>query len=226
MKSRTWTLAVAAIVAVTTFAAPISAQRGRGGGRGEAAAPAGPPTALKLQITEGSTAQYRVQEQLAGIGFPNDAVGATSGVTGTIAINANGTIDSKQSKITVDLTSLKSDQSMRDGYISGNNGLNTKQFPTAEFVPTRAEGMPWPFPSGMQAQAGFRLIGNMTVYGNTSEVTWNVVTTFGKGGVAGRATTQFPFAQFKIPKPTLARIVSVDDIIKLELEFRASVQPM
>lgn len=225
MTSRPWTLAaVAALAAITTFTVPIEAQRGRRGG-GDAA-PAGPPTGLRLEVTEGSKASYRVREQLAGINFPNDAVGTTTNVTGTIVVRADGSIDSAQSKISVDLRTLKSDQDMRDGYISGERGLNTKQFPTAEFVPKRAEGMPWPLPAGRQAQGGFRLIGDMTVYGNTSEVAWNVVATFSPKVMAGRAETEFPFAQFKIPKPSLARIVSVDDNIRLELEFRMAVQPL
>jgi hypothetical protein len=66
----------------------------------------------------------------------------------------------------------------------------------------------------------------MTIYGNTSEVTWNVVATFNPKVVAGRAATEFEFAQFKIPKPQLARLMSVDDTIRLELEFRMAVQPL
>jgi hypothetical protein len=38
--------------------------------------------------------------------------------------------------------------------------------------------------------------------------------------VAGRATTEFPFTKFNIPKPQLARLLSVDDTIRLELELR------
>lgn len=223
MRSRPWMLAAVAAVAVsTTFAVPTAAQRG---GRG-AAAPAGPPTGLKLEITDGSTASYRVREQLAGISFPNDAVGTTSAIEGTIVVREDGTIDSAQSKITVDLRTLKSDQDMRDGYMRGERGLNTEKFPMAEFVPKRAVGMEWPLPSGRQAQGGFQLVGDMTVYGNTSEVTWNVVSTFSPKVIAGRANTEFPFTQFKIPKPSLARIMSVDDTIRLELEFRMTVQPL
>jgi hypothetical protein len=212
----------AALAAGAMLVTPVSAQRGRGGA---AAAPAGPPTAIKLEVMEGSKALYRVREQLAGISFPSDAVGSTSTITGAIVIKADGAIDPAQSKISVDLRTLKSDQDMRDGYMQGDRGLNTKMFPMAEFVPKRAAGMPWPFPGGMQAQAGFQLVGDMTIYGNTSETTWNVVATFGQQ-VAGRATTEFPFTKFSIPKPQLARLMSVDDTIHLELEMRLRRTPM
>jgi hypothetical protein len=60
----------------------------------------------------------------------------------------------------------------------------------------------------------------MTVYGKTEEVTWNVVATFSPQQVAGRAITTFTFEKFGIPKPSLARLMSVDDNINLELELR------
>ena len=198
-----------------------SAQRGRG-----APAPEGPPTAIRLDVAEGSKAGYRVREQLAGIDFPNDAVGSTGDIKGSIVLNADGAIDAAQSKIVVDLRTLKSDQDMRDGYMRGERGLNTAKFPTAEFVPKKTVKMPWPLPSGQQAQAGFQLVGDMTVYGSTSETTWNVVATFNPKQVAARATTEFPFTKFKIPKPSLARIMSVDDTIHLELELRLGRQPL
>ena len=135
-------------------------------------------------------------------------------------------MDGAQSKFTVDLRTLKSDQDQRDGFLRGPRGLNTEKFPLAEFVPRRAVGLPWPFPATAPAQAGFQLVGDMTVYGMTSEVTWNVVATFGNEVVAGRASTDFTFAKFGIPKPTLARLLSVDDNIHLELEFRLKRTPV
>ena len=109
---------------------------------------------------------------------------------------------------------------MRDGFMRGERGLNTAKFPMAEFVAKRAVGMPWPLPSGQQAQTGFQLVGDMTLYGTTSEISWNVVITLNAKQVAGRATTEFPFTKFNIPKPQLARLLSVDDTIDLELELR------
>ena len=72
----------------------------------------------------------------------------------------------------------------------------------------------------MQAQAGFQLVGDMTLHGVTKEATWNVVATFGNELVGGRATTTFDFASYNMTKPSLARLMSVDDKIELEIEFR------
>ncbi len=193
---------------------------GRQGGGRPGVPPPDPTKPAKLEITDGTTARYKVREQLAGISFPSDAVGTTSAVTGTVIVNPDGTIDASRSKLVVDLRTIKSDQQMRDGYVQ-NRTLETEKYPTLEFVPKRAVGLPVPFPSGMGAQAGFQLIGDMTLHGVTSEVTWNVVATFGNDMVAGRATTTFGFAAFKMTKPTLARLMSVDDTIELEIEFKA-----
>jgi polyisoprenoid-binding protein YceI len=186
-------------------------------GQAPAAAPAGPPTAVKLDMADGSTASYRVQEQLAGINFPSEAIGSSPTLTGTIMLKPDGSIDSSQSKLSFDLRTLKSDQDMRDGYIQKRT-LETDKFPTAEFVPTKIQGVPTPLP--VMGQAGIQLTGNLTVHGVTSEVTWNGVTTFSKDGVAGRASTDFMFGTFGLTKPTLARLLSVDDKIHLELVFR------
>jgi polyisoprenoid-binding protein YceI len=146
-------------------------------------------------------------------------------VTGTLVVNPDGSIDATRSKLTVDLRTLKSDQQMRDGYIQKNT-LESEKFPMIEFVPKRATGLPVPIPAGMGAQAGFQLIGDMTLHGVTKEATWNVVATFGNDQVAGRATTTLQFATFNLTKPSLARLMSVDDKIDLEIEFRAKRSAM
>ena len=187
--------------------------------------PPDPTKPHKLEIAEGTKARYKVREQLAGISFPSDAVGTTEAVTGTLVVNPDGSIDATKSKLTVDLRTLKSDQQMRDGYIQRNT-LESEKFPMIEFVPKRATGLPVPMPAGMGAQAGFQLIGDMTMHGVTKEATWNVVATFGNDQVAGRATTTLQFATFNLTKPSLARLMSVDDKIDLEIEFRAKRSAM
>ena len=126
----------------------------------------------------------------------------------------DGSINTAQSKLTIDARTLKSDQDMRDGYIQKRT-LETDKFPTVEFVPKSIQGLPSPLP--MSGQAGVTLVGDMTVHGTTSPVTWTGIVTFSKdGSVAGRASTNFTFATFGLTKPSLARVLSVDDKIQLE----------
>ena len=91
--------------------------------------------------------------------------------------------------------------------------------PLAEFVPTRIQGLPVMIPT--TGQTGFELTGNMTIHGTTKEVTFRGIATFGRDStVAGRATTNFTFSTFGITKPSLARVLSVDDKIQLEMVFK------
>ncbi|MEO8070160.1 MAG: YceI family protein [Acidobacteriota bacterium] len=207
--------------------APQAPAGGVGGPAGGPAAPGGRATAspldatkpVKLELAEGTTARFRVREQLAGVNFPSDAVGTTQSVTGAIVLNADGSLNVPQSKITVDLRTLKTDQEMRDGYVQ-NNTLETAKYPLLEFVPKRIIGLSSPLPSGRGAQAGFQIVGDMTMHGVTTEVTWNMVATFSDTMVAGHGNTTLNFAMFKMTKPSLARLLSVDDKIDLEIEFK------
>jgi polyisoprenoid-binding protein YceI len=188
----------------------------------QAPAPTPAPTPVRLDVgfkleIVNATARYRVQEQLAGINFPSDAVGTTQAVTGTFVLGPGGSVDAAQSKLTVDLRTLKSDQERRDGYLQRAT-LETDKFPFVEFVPRRIVGLPASLPASNQA--GFQLVGDMTLHGVTNEVTWNVVATFADDAVAGRAVTTLTFAPFNLTKPALARLLSVEDKIQLEIEFR------
>jgi polyisoprenoid-binding protein YceI len=196
------------------------------GGRGAAAAPTGPPTASKLDLSEGTRARYRVQENLAGLNVLSDAVGTTEAVTGTILLGADNSINSSQSKLTVDLRTLKSDQELRDGYLQ-RVVLQTDKFPLLEFVPRRAVGLPSPLPAAARPQViGFQLIGDLTLHGVTSEITWSVVGTVTAESVAGRATTTLPFSTYGLSKTAVPLVLSVDDKINLEVEFRCKRTPL
>ena len=197
-------------------AGPPPGQTGGASGKRGPQAPA-KPFPLTLTITEGTDASYRVREQLAGINFPNDAVGTSTAVTGMIVFSKDGSIDSKSSKLTFDLRALKSDQAMRDGFIQRQT-LDTGQYPMAEFVPKTIEGMPNP----LVGQFGFQLTGDMTIHGTTAPVTWQGIATVdtNNGFVAGRATTEFKFETFGLTTPKIARVMSVNDNITLEIELR------
>ena len=202
------TLVTALILTAPLLAQAPNGQRGPGG-PGGAPAPTPPPTAgAKLEIIEGSSASYRVTEQLAGIDFPNDAVGTTDKVSGSIAILPDGSI-APGAKLVVDLRAMTSDQSMRDGYIR-NRTLETEKFPDAVFVPTAVTGVPRMVPSA--GQLGVSLVGSLTIHGVTKVVTFKGIATIDprSSTVAGRALATISFSDFGLPKPTLARLVSVE----------------
>jgi polyisoprenoid-binding protein YceI len=176
------------------------------------AVPASAQTRLELT----GKASYHVREQLARLNFPNDAVGVTD-ASGVLVIRPDGSF-SPDSAISVDLRALKSDEGRRDAWLRENT-LHTDRFPTARFVPKRQQGLALPLPASGTAK--FQLIGDMTLHGVTSELSWNVQANMASGSVSGTATTRFPFARFKITIPKLLGLISVEDDIRLQIDFKA-----
>lgn len=172
--------------------------------------------ATRLEVTSGSKAEYRVREQLARLNFPNDAVGTTESVTGAIVVNADGSF-APESKLTVDMRSLSTDEPKRDGFVRQNT-LETDRYPLAEFVPRRQKGMPMPLPAS--GNATFQLFGDMTLHGVTAEQAWDVAATFAADAMTAKATARFNFAKYKITIPRVFGLLSVDDDIRLELNVR------
>jgi polyisoprenoid-binding protein YceI len=172
---------------------------------------------VRLEVTAGSKATYRVREQLARLNFPNDAVGETGAVTGAIVIRPDGTF-APESKLTVDLRTVKSDEGRRDAFLRENT-LHTDKFPFTEFVPKRHTGMPNPLP--VSGTAKFQLIGDQTIHGTTAEQTWDVVATFAPDLVSATATARFPFAKYGLTQPKVFGLLSVEDDIRLEMVIRA-----
>jgi polyisoprenoid-binding protein YceI len=168
----------------------------------------------------GNTARYRVREQLVGKDLPNDAVGATGGVTGTIAVDSVGGLVAGESRITIDVTGLRSDHARRDGYVQ-RRLLETERFPSVELVPTAVRGLPNPLPAA-SAESGprtFELAGDLTVRGVTRPTTWRVRGEYRAGRVTGTASTAFTFQEFGLTQPRVPVVLSVADTIRLEYDF-------
>jgi polyisoprenoid-binding protein YceI len=171
----------------------------------------------RLDIVAGSTAEYRVREQLARLNFPNDAVGTTDTLSGGLTVAADGSITSS-APLTVDLRDVRSDSGRRDAFLRENT-LHSDRFPRASFTPRRQQGLPLPLPSS--GKAAFTLTGDMSIHGVTSELAWDVTAVFSPTEVAGEARTRFPFKKFGLEIPRVMGLLSVDDDIRLVLTFKA-----
>ncbi|MEP7325269.1 MAG: YceI family protein, partial [Gemmatimonadota bacterium] len=168
----------------------------------------------------GNEVRYRVQEQLMGFDLPNEAIGRTAAVSGTLALDAGGKVVEDQSKFTIQVGGLTSDRDRRDGYVRGRL-LETEQYPTVVFVPTAIQG--W---SGALPASGSRAItvtGNLTIKGVTHPTTWRANASFEKGQVSGTASTGFTFEDFSLAKPRVPVVLSVADSIHLEYDFRMAL---
>ena len=174
------------------------------------------PGEALVTLSDGSSARYLVKEQLARLDIPNDAIGVTNQIQGYVKIGADGTIQQDVSKITIDLRTLHSDQQRRDEYLN-RNSLESDAFPFAEFVVRKTLGLDWPLP--VAGNAEFQLIGDMTIHGETSPLTWDVDVTISPEGGTGQARTSFPFGTFDMEIPRLFFVLSVEDNIRLELDL-------
>ena len=195
-------------------------------GLGEAIAPVVPPQGpayvqgprpVRYAVgAERSELRYRVREQLAGLRFPNDAVGTTRTIEGGIALDAQGRVIEAESKFTVDLTTLRSDEPRRDNYLRRNT-LDTDRYPTIVLVPTELRGLRLPLPE--TGTASFQLVGNLSIRKATGPTTWEATATFNGDEITVRAKTAFRFADFDLRIPRVSSVLSVEDLIRLEADL-------
>src|SRR3954464_3362198 len=179
-------------------------------------------TAVRLVVdTTGTEVRYRVRERLVGKDLDNDAIGVTRAVSGQIALNADGAVIPEESKITIDVSGLKSDQDRRDNFVR-RRLLVTDSNPTVVFQPTAIKGGPKTIPTS--GNATFTLVGNLTVKGVTKPTTWTVDARYLPTAVVGTAATAFTFADFSITQPRVPVVLSVADTIRLEGDFNFAVK--
>lgn len=210
-RSKTWVLGILAVAGWTVFGgvnAPDTVLAQSAGG------------AARFAIVEGTRVLYRVREQLVGVSFLNDAVGVSEGIEGTLVIRPDGSVD-PASRLVLDLGTFTSDQDRRDRFVR-SRVFEIEKHPEAIFVPNRTVGSPFPAddPDALIPIVGFQLVGEMTLHGVTKEMTWDVLATYDDDGVVeGKALTSFPFSDFGLAKPELPFLLSVEDEIRLEIDF-------
>jgi polyisoprenoid-binding protein YceI len=178
-------------------------------------------TASAWTVSDKSKATIRVREQLVGVSFPSDAVLTATGAVGSFALNADGTFASG-SKITFSLATLASDESNRDNFVK-NDTLQVRQFPTAEFVPTKTSGLPLPLATS--GTFTFTLTGNMTIKGKTKEVSFDVTANRDGSDLTATATANpsWKFGDFGMTAPSVPfRVLSVTDEIRVVIDIAAT----
>jgi polyisoprenoid-binding protein YceI len=164
-----------------------------------------------------TTVSYSVDET-----FLNDnnrlatAVGVTSVVSGTLALNRVDPARSQLGTFTVDLSTLKSDSSRRDNAIR-RQWLESATYPLAAFVARGVEGFPASPAEGQDL--AFRLLGDLTVRQATRAVTWEVTAQLAGERITGSARTVILMADFGVTPPDIAGILRVKDGVTLTIQF-------
>ncbi|HET7029622.1 MAG TPA: YceI family protein [Candidatus Limnocylindrales bacterium] len=200
-------------------AAPTSSNPSVGGSATESlpAASAGTVDAATLpgawSIAPGSVVGYRVRERLASLSADSDAVGRTSSITGSATIAGGGpTLTLTAASFSVDMTTLRSDRSMRDNRLR-NDGIQTDQFPTATFELTQPVGLP---ASALRGPFDVTLHGDLTLHGVTKSVEIPAQAQLNGAVIQVLGSLEFPFSDFQINAPNIGGFVAVEDHGTLE----------
>lgn len=204
--------------APATSTAPAATAAAATAPANSAAAASAPAGATTYTIAgDKSQAKVTVNEKLANLPSPSDAVLTTNAIQGTLILGPD-TKPVAGTKIMVDLRTLTSDKTQRDNFIRRNT-LQADQFPLAEYVITGVDGWTGPLKEGQQST--FKILGTMTIHGVTKPVTFDTTATMQSGAVSGTATTTFTFEDFGMSPPNLS-IVKASNPIKLDLNIVAN----
>ncbi|MDE0498293.1 MAG: YceI family protein [Acidimicrobiaceae bacterium] len=169
-----------------------------------------------LDDATGSFAGFRVDEELARIGAFT-AVGRTGDVSGTLVI-AEESVTSVE--IEVDLTTLRTDDSRRDGAVQ--RALGTSQHPTATFSLTEELHIDGAVELG--GSISLMASGDLTVNGITQPVTIDIEAQLVGSVIAVVGSVEITFADFDVTVPQVPIVLSAEDhgIMEFQLLFRRS----
>ena len=164
-----------------------------------------PDGAWKVGDDGKSYVGYRVKEQLAFLDSPNEAVGRSSAVTGTMEV-AGDTVEDV--RIEADLTRLTSDETRRYNAIR-QRGLESERYPTATLELAEPIKLAKAPVEGEEVRGQGK--GRLTVHGVTREVDLDL-----RGRWSGstiQVVGQLPvrMSDYQIEAPRFGPVVSIED---------------
>src|SRR6266566_4508319 len=133
---------------------------------------------------------------------------AASGAAWTVTDKSKATIRVREQLVGVSLPS---------------DTVQVRQFPTAEFVPTKTSGLTVPLATS--GTFTFTLTGNMTIKGKTKEVTFDVTAKRDGSDLTATATASpsWKFGDFGMTAPSVPfRVLSVTDEIRAAIDIVAT----
>jgi polyisoprenoid-binding protein YceI len=156
---------------------------------------------------------YRVREQLTFLSSPNEAVGRTTAVTGTLRIAGNRV---EAASVQADLRELTSDESRRDNAIR-NQGLESETFPTASFELAAPIVLPGAPTKGQQVNAQGQ--GRLSVHGVTRTVTMPLRSRWDGDTIQMAGQLPVRMSDYGIQPPRIGPVVSIEDKATIELRL-------
>jgi polyisoprenoid-binding protein YceI len=231
-------LAIVAVVAITLIrdddpdlateapaiptASSSTATPSASGGATPAATPAASSTALLKFVVDPaqSSATYVVREKLSRLPVESDASGTTQDgagpdITGELYVTPQGLATSSKSTFRVDLTTIRSDESLRDRFVRDNTlQTNTGNNRYADFMIDSVTGFPANYVEGQEVQ--LTLSGQMTIHGVTKPVTFQVKARRAGEFLTATADSQFNMSDFGITPPNVPT-AKAQDLVRLQV---------
>jgi polyisoprenoid-binding protein YceI len=169
----------------------------------ESASLSGHWTVVAGPADQATTAGYRVVEKVVGGLASDTATGRTSDVTGSVTV-----ADTKvtAATFTVNMTTLKSDKSLRDSVLK-TVGIQNSKFPTATFTLTNPIALPQITP-GKIYQVNAR--GTLRLHGVSRSVSVSLQCQQTETGFVVLADMPISMADYAIKAPSIAGVVSVE----------------
>jgi polyisoprenoid-binding protein YceI len=160
------------------------------------------------RVASGSIVGYRVDEVLAGQN--NVAVGRTSQIAGSMTIKGS-TVSA--ASFTVQMASIKSDQSQRDAQFNGRI-MDTATYPTGTLALTAPIDL-GPVPAGGVIRT-YHVTGSLTLHGHTRSVSFALSAERTSAGIEVSGSIPIPFAYWGISNPSFAGFVTTQNHGQLE----------
>lgn len=166
-----------------------------------------------------SRAGYRAEEVFFG---PNNrfnvAVGTTNAVRGEMWIDRSDPRRTRIGTITVDISTLRSDQDLRDSGIR-TRWLESSRFPMAEFTPTAITGLPDAYAPGQELFV--QIAGDLRIRKVSKPVTFATTLKLDGAALTGVATTRILMTDFGFAPPSLLGILKAQNQVTIEFDFTA-----
>jgi polyisoprenoid-binding protein YceI len=168
-------------------------------------------------VSSGSTAGYRVREQLAFAPAASDAVGRTSAITGSATlVSQTGSVVITDAAFKVDVSKLTSDDPQRDNHLR-TIGLETDTYPTATFKLTTPVVLPAAASTGATVQ--IQVTGDLTLHGVTKLETIATSMQQTASGLDFVGSLTFAWGDFNMTAPNVGGFVTVQSNPTMEFEL-------
>ena len=168
------------------------------------------PAGVGFTIGEGSEATFTVNEKLAWLDLPNDAVMRTEGISGTIYLDGSATV------IELDMHSMTSDSDRRDGYVRNRMFPNDR---TATFTVSDLGDLPDPLPEGEEIMR--QVQGELSIKSVTKPITFDVVARKDPDKLFVLGRTTFTWDDLELPPPNIPGRIQVKDEVRVEVLLSA-----